>query len=78
MPNYGPPNQGQLLKPGFCLAIEPMINLGTEETKVLRDGWTVVTKDGALSAHFEHTITITNRGPEVLTVLDGGVIAPQS
>ncbi|MCB9676526.1 MAG: type I methionyl aminopeptidase [Alphaproteobacteria bacterium] len=76
VPNYGPANQGQLLKEGFCLAIEPMINLGGEETKVLRDGWTVVTKDGSLSAHFEHTITITNRGPEVLTVLDGGVIAP--
>lgn len=75
VPNYGPPNQGNLLKTGFCLAIEPMINLGGEETKVLRDGWTVVTRDSSLSAHFEHTITITNRGPEVLTVLDGGVVA---
>jgi len=78
VPNYGQANSGQLLKPGFCLAIEPMINLGGEDTQVLRDGWTVVTTDGSVSAHFEHTITITNRGPEVLTVLDGGVVAPSA
>lgn len=74
VPNYGPPNQGNLLKPGFCLAIEPMINLGGEATRVLKDGWTVVTRDGSLSAHFEHTIAITDRGPQVLTALDGGVV----
>lgn len=73
VPNYGEPNQGQLLKEGFCLAIEPMINLGGEDTMALRDGWTVVTRDKSLSAHFEHTIAITNRGPEVLTTLSDGV-----
>lgn len=75
VPNYGEPNQGSLLKEGFCLAIEPMVNLGGEDTRVLRDGWTVVTTDGSLSAHFEHTIAITNRGPEVLTTLRDGVLA---
>lgn len=75
VPNYGEPNQGNLLKPGFCLAIEPMINIGGEATRVLKDGWTVVTADKSLSAHFEHTIAITNRGPEILTALDGGVVA---
>lgn len=75
VPNYGEPHQGTLLKEGFCLAIEPMTTLGREGTKVLSDGWTVVTRDGSYSAHFEHTVAITNRGPEVLTVLDGGVVA---
>lgn len=75
VPNYGEAKQGQLLKEGMCLAIEPMTTLGREATKVLPDGWTVVTKDGSLSAHFEHTIAITNRGPEVLTALDGSVVA---
>jgi methionyl aminopeptidase len=75
VPNYGPAGKGLLLKEGFCLAIEPMINLGGEETKVLSDEWTVVTRDGSLSAHFEHTITITNRGPEVMTALDGSVVS---
>jgi len=67
VPNYGKPNTGDLLKAGMCLAIEPMITLGTWDTKVLKDGWTVVTKDGSLAAHFEHTVAITPEGPEVLT-----------
>lgn len=75
VPNFGEPNQGSLLKAGFCLAIEPMINLGGERTRVLRDHWTVVTRDGSRSAHFEHTIAVTERGPEILTALDGGVVA---
>jgi methionyl aminopeptidase len=73
VPNYGEPRQGQLLKEGFCLAIEPMVNLGGDDTKALPDGWTVVTRDGSRSAHFEHTVAITNRGPEVLTTLRDGV-----
>lgn len=71
IPNYGKPNRGLLLKPGMCVAIEPMVTLGDFKTRVLKDGWTVVTADGSLAAHFEHTIAITPRGPEVLTVLDG-------
>lgn len=71
VPNYGKPGRGLLLKTGMCLAIEPMITLGTYKTKVLKDGWTVVTADGSLAAHFEHTIAITPKGPEVLTVLEG-------
>jgi methionyl aminopeptidase len=55
------------LKSGMVLAIEPMLNVGTRETKVLEDGWTVVTSDGKLCAHFEHTIAITEEGPEILT-----------
>jgi len=71
VPNYGKPNTGDLLKPGMCLAIEPMVTLGTRKTKTLNDLWTVVTADGSLSAHFEHTIAITPNGTEILTVLDG-------
>ena len=55
----------------MCIAIEPMVTLGTHETKALEDGWTVVTADGKIAAHFEHTVAITLRGPEVLTALDG-------
>ena len=55
------------LKPGMVLAIEPMVNVGTYKTKTLKDGWTVVTADGSLSAHFEHTIAVTENGPLVLT-----------
>ncbi|MBA2322451.1 MAG: type I methionyl aminopeptidase [Deltaproteobacteria bacterium] len=69
VPNFGRPRQGQPLKEGLCLAIEPMITLGGYKTKVLKDGWTVVTADGSLAAHFEHTIAITPKGPEILTVL---------
>ena len=67
IPNHGPPGKGALLRKGMTIAIEPMLNLGTWETEVLDDNWTVVTADGALSAHFEHTVAITDRGPEVLT-----------
>ena len=68
VPNYGTPGKGLKLKAGMALAIEPMFNLGTAETVVLDDGWTVVTADGALSAHFEHTVLITEDGPVVSTV----------
>jgi methionyl aminopeptidase len=67
VPNFGPPGQGPRLKSGMVLAIEPMVNQGGEEVRVLSDGWTVVTKDGLLSAHFEHTVAITENGPVVLT-----------
>jgi methionyl aminopeptidase len=67
VPNYGEPGRGPVVKPGLVVAIEPMVNLGTWRTRVLRDRWTVVTADGSLSAHFEHTIAVTENGPEVLT-----------
>ena len=69
VPNYGQANTGFRLRAGMVFAIEPMVNAGGPETELLSDGWTVVTKDRSLSAHFEHTITITDRGPEILTVL---------
>jgi methionyl aminopeptidase len=67
IPNYGMPNQGPRLKPGMVLAIEPMVTSGTWEVDILADGWTAVTRDHSLAAHFEHTVAITERGPEVLT-----------
>jgi len=67
IPNYGKRGQGPKIKAGYVFAVEPMINLGTQHTKVLADGWTVVTLDGKPSAHVEHTIAITEEGPEVLT-----------
>jgi methionyl aminopeptidase len=67
IPNYGEPGRGPELRPGMVLAVEPMVNLGGWETRVLGDDWTVVTADGSLSAHFEHTIACTVDGPEVLT-----------
>lgn len=67
VPNYGSANKGITLKPGMVLAIEPMINEKSHEVKVLKDNWTVVTCDGGLSAHFEHTVAITDNGPEILT-----------
>ena len=67
IPNYGPPGRGPELRQGLVVAIEPMVNMGGWETRVLADGWTVVTADGSLSAHFEHTIAVTDEGPEVLT-----------
>jgi methionyl aminopeptidase len=70
VPNFGSPHQGPRLSPGMVLAIEPMINVGTWEVKILKDGWTVVTSDGNLSAHFEHTIAITEGRPDILTLLD--------
>lgn len=69
IPNYGPPGRGPRLKPGMTLAIEPMINEGTFEVRTLDDGWTVVTADGKRSAHFEHTVVVTENGPEILTKL---------
>ncbi len=69
IPNYGPPGKGPRLKEGMVLAIEPMINIGTYEVKVLSDGWTVVTLDGEYSAHYEHTVAITDGEPEILTKL---------
>ena len=67
VPNYGSAGRGPKLKAGMALAIEPMLNIGTWQTKVMKDGWTVCTKDGTLSAHFEHTVAITEEGPEILT-----------
>jgi methionyl aminopeptidase len=67
IPNYGSPGRGPQLKAGMVLAIEPMINQGTYEVQVLQDGWTAVTADGNLSAHFEHTVAVTDNGPEILT-----------
>jgi methionyl aminopeptidase len=68
VPNYGPPGRGMRLKVGHVLAIEPMVNAGGPETEVLDDGWTVITRDGRRSAHFEHTIAVTDHGPEILTL----------
>jgi len=68
VPNYGPAGRGLALKEGHVLAIEPMVNAGRAGTEVLDDGWTVVTRDGARSAHFEHTIAVTDDGPEILTL----------
>lgn len=70
VPNYGEPGKGIKLKVGHVLAVEPMVNLGGPDTQLNDDGWTVVTADGMLSAHFEHSIAVTDDGPEVLTVLD--------
>lgn len=67
VPNYGKPGRGVRLMPGMVIAIEPMINAGTKSVRVLEDGWTTVTADGSLSAHFEHTVAITPDGPVILT-----------
>ena len=71
VPNFGTPGRGPKLLPGMTLAIEPMVNAGTHEVSILGDGWTTVTKDGRLSAHFEHTIAITPGGPVIMTDPDG-------
>jgi methionyl aminopeptidase len=68
VPNYWPGRPGPVLKPGMVLAVEPMVNAGGPQTRQLDDGWSVVTADGSLSAHFEHTIAVTDDGPEVLTL----------
>jgi methionyl aminopeptidase len=68
LPNYGNPGKGPRLKAGMVLAIEPMINVGSADVKVLEDGWTAITVDGSLSAHFEHTVAITKDGPRILTL----------
>jgi methionyl aminopeptidase len=67
VPNYGPPGRREMLSAGMTMAIEPMVNIGGPETRVMDDGWTVVTADGSLSAHFEHTVAITPEGCEILT-----------
>ena len=69
VPNYGKPGRGILLQPGMALAIEPMLNIGGWKTRLLDDNWTVVTEDGSLSAHFEHSMAVTESGPEILTQL---------
>lgn len=68
IPNFGQRGRGEKIKPGMTLAIEPMVNLGGYKTKTLSDGWTIVTADGSPSAHFEHTVLTTDRGPEILTI----------
>ena len=68
VPNYGRPGTGLRIESGMCFAIEPMFNLGGDEVALLDDGWTVVTADGGLSAHFENTLAVTEHGPEVLTI----------
>jgi len=69
VPNYGTPGTGILLRPGMTIAIEPMVLIGTEETRVLPDQWTVVSADGSLTAHFEHSVAVTEGDPLILTVL---------
>jgi methionyl aminopeptidase len=71
VPNYGAPERGLQIKEGLCIAIEPMVNVGRPETRTLADQWTVVTADGSLSAHFEHTLWCTAAGPVVLTAPEG-------
>jgi methionyl aminopeptidase len=75
VPNYGEPGRGPRLAEGMVIAIEPMVNAGKPAVKVLGDGWTAVTKDGSLAAHFEHTVAITANGPLVLTALNGAPVA---
>ena len=72
VPNYGRPGRGPRLRTGMALAIEPMVTIGSPETVLLDDGWTVITADGSWAAHFEHTVAITADGPWVLTAEDGG------
>jgi methionyl aminopeptidase len=75
VPNYGAPERGLQIKEGLCIAIEPMVNVGRPETRTLPDQWTVVTADGSLSAHFEHTLWCTAAGPVVLTAPEGRAAA---
>lgn len=75
VPNYGAPERGLQIREGLCIAIEPMVNVGRPETKTLADQWTVVTADGSLSAHFEHTLWCTVAGPVVLTAPEGRAAA---
>jgi methionyl aminopeptidase len=75
IPNYGRPGHGVKLAAGMVLAIEPMVAMGRPETRVLGDGWTAVTRDGSLAAHFEHTVAVTANGPRVLTLRAGSPVA---
>lgn len=77
IPNYGEPGRGPRLAEGMVLAIEPMVNMGKPGVKVLGDGWTAVTRDGSLSAHFEHTVAVTREGAEVLTALESQPMAAE-
>ena len=72
VPNFGPAGRGPRLRPGMVLALEPMVNAGTYRVEILEDHWTAVTGDRNLSAHFEHTVAITENGPEILTPVPGG------
>ena len=69
VPNFGIPGRGIRLLPGMTIAIEPMVNIGKPDVKIMPDGWTVLTKDGSLSAHFEHTVAVTSDGPQIMTVV---------
>ena len=71
VPNFGTPGRGPRLLPGMTIAVEPMVNVGTHEVRILKDGWTVLTADGKLSAHYENTVLITDGEPEILTVTEG-------
>ena len=71
VPNFGNPGRGPRLIPGMTIAVEPMVNVGVADVKILKDGWTVVTADGKLSAHYENTVLITDGEPEILTVTEG-------
>lgn len=73
VPNYGTPKRGPKLLPGLTIAIEPMVNIGKSATRTLKDKWTIVTQDGSRSAHFEHTVAITEAGPRVLTMSEAHV-----
>lgn len=75
IPNFGKKGKGELLKAGMTLAIEPMVNLGTPQVEIASDGWTAVTRDRKPAAHFEHTVLITEDGPEILTLLDDGAFS---
>jgi methionyl aminopeptidase len=76
VPNFGRPGGGKRLDPGLVLAIEPMVNAGNADVELLDDGWTAVTADGSLSAHFEHTVAVTENGPEILTLPVGAGFPP--
>ena len=69
VPNYGIPGKGMELRAGLTIALEPMVLVGKFQTRVLQDEWTVASRDGELTAHFEHTVAITENGPEILTIL---------
>ena len=73
VPNHGIPKRGPKLLPGLTIAIEPMVNIGKSATRTLKDKWTIVTQDGSRSAHFEHTVAVTDAGPRILTLQPAGV-----